>query len=331
MDSKRKPYLINIEGADGTGKHTVSMALKKIFEDKGYKVHVTSFPVYGTASGDLISAFLQGSIIGDSKTSEPVLSSLMYTIDRMIYFTKNATEILDSDIIISDRSYLSNFFYQASKLMPKPDTASPDNASYSMKPDEYPAIQELINYANLFIPLEFGTYPMNCISKSNIYSVYLYHPDFTMNTYLMRKRVATDPTHITDLNENSDYLMGVNAFALRMYSMANHPSYDNQFSKFLAMFPEYYYSLIPCSSSATNLSPEQRLLPPEAIANRIYDDVIEEFKKTSGLSKGMEFKKSIDYGGYLFPYGCTVKYHRTIIPEVPDSNNESTTENRRDS
>ena len=330
MDNKHKPYLINIEGADGTGKHTVSMALKTIFEDKGYKVHVTSFPVYGTPSGDLISSFLQGKIIGDSKISEPVLSSLMYTIDRMIYFTSNASEILDSDIIISDRSYLSNFFYQASKLMPKVDITSEDT-SYSMKPEEYPAIQELINYANLFIPLEFGTYPMSCISKSNIYSVYLYHPDFTMNTYLMRKRVATDPTHITDLNENSDYLMGVNAFALRVYSMANHPSYDNQFSKFVAMFPEYYYSLIPCSSSVANLSPEQRLLPPESIANRIYEDVVEEFRKTSGLSKGMEFKKSIDSGGYLFPYGCTVKYHRTLIPEIPNTNNNPSAEERSDS
>jgi dTMP kinase len=130
--------LIDIEGADGSGKATQTKLMKERLEREGHAVSSFSFPrYYESRPGKLIGELLSGKH-GDFMTIPPYISALPYAMDRAA--AKDALrEALTKGIVISDRYTSSNLAHQSAKL-PK---------------DEQPALVEFIEgleYEDLGIP-----------------------------------------------------------------------------------------------------------------------------------------------------------------------------------
>ena len=116
-EKKKLPLMIiNIEGIDAVGKESTSNALSDELTKMGLKVKRISFPGYGTSYGNAIKATLNGAC-GDSSELDPELLGPLYSLDRIRYFRNYIDAIANTfDVLICDRSFYSNFIYQASKL-----------------------------------------------------------------------------------------------------------------------------------------------------------------------------------------------------------------------
>ena len=217
---------INIEGIDGTGKSTVSNALiERLKKEKdngpitfGIKnIIKTDFPAYASPTGKLVKEMLKGNIIGNPKETDPIKTSLFYTLDRMAYFINHRDDFKEDCIVISDRSYISNFIYQASKYV-KGEMILPNILKVEDKLCEF--MDLMWTFENPFKLLECGN------DTHNIYirNFYLYHPDINTNFMLMEKRGREK-----DLYEEYEFLNRVNQFALRIYSWIDafkYPDYN---------------------------------------------------------------------------------------------------------
>ena len=106
---------IAIEGLDGTGKESVSKALRDMMIERGFTVERISFPRYDTKIGGVIQDYLSGEF-GDPTHLNGNLISPLYTLDRIQYLEEHPLFESENDFLIMDRSYFSNFIYQASKL-----------------------------------------------------------------------------------------------------------------------------------------------------------------------------------------------------------------------
>lgn len=108
--------IINIEGIDAVGKETVSKALEKTLNNTGYRVMRVSFPIYDGNFGKSIKDVLMGKC-GNAPELDHDLISVLYTLDRIAYFRDRLEYLKDNyDYLICDRSFYSNFMYQAAKL-----------------------------------------------------------------------------------------------------------------------------------------------------------------------------------------------------------------------
>lgn len=116
-EKKKFPLMIiNIEGIDAVGKASTSHALYDELTKLGLKVEHVSFPLYGGVYGQAIKEVLNGSC-GDSSKLDPELIGPLYSLERIAYFRKYLNKIATTaDVLICDRSFYSNFIYQASKL-----------------------------------------------------------------------------------------------------------------------------------------------------------------------------------------------------------------------
>lgn len=116
-EKKKMPLIIiNIEGIDAVGKESTSNALFDELTKMGIRVKRISFPRYGTLYGHAIKETLRGGC-GDSSELDPQLIGPLYSLDRIQYFRNYLDEIASNfDVLICDRSFYSNFIYQASKL-----------------------------------------------------------------------------------------------------------------------------------------------------------------------------------------------------------------------
>lgn len=114
LDSIHK-RAIAIEGLDGTGKESVSKALRDLMIERGFTVERVSFPRYDTNIGRVIQDYLSGEF-GDPTRLSGNLISPLYTLDRIQYLEEHHLSESENDFLIMDRSYFSNFIYQASKL-----------------------------------------------------------------------------------------------------------------------------------------------------------------------------------------------------------------------
>jgi dTMP kinase len=130
--------LIDIEGADGSGKATQTKLLRERLEKEGHVVSTFSFPrYYESRPGKLIGELLSGKH-GDFMTIPPYISALPYAMDRAAAKDDLRTA-LQKGIVICDRYTSSNLAHQSAKL-PK---------------DEQPALVEFIEgleYEDLGIP-----------------------------------------------------------------------------------------------------------------------------------------------------------------------------------
>jgi dTMP kinase len=98
--------IIAIEGIDQSGKNTQTRLLANRLKKNGASVSTISFPIYNSPSGRQIRRFLQG------KQEYPAAAlHMLYSLNRwenMELVTKPAK---NSDFVITDRYYPSNFAY----------------------------------------------------------------------------------------------------------------------------------------------------------------------------------------------------------------------------
>lgn len=123
-----KCRIIAIEGLDGVGKETMVMNLMNHFSKEGKKVKAVSFPRYDTKYGSIVSEFTHGKF-GDPASIDPYFMGASYTLDRIDYF-KNEIDLdqvmEEYDYLLMDRSYFSNFMYQAPKITERMTDPVPD-------------------------------------------------------------------------------------------------------------------------------------------------------------------------------------------------------------
>jgi dTMP kinase len=131
--------LIDIEGADGSGKATQTKLLVEALQKAGREVATFSFPrYYESRAGKLIGELLAGKH-GDFMTMPAYVSALPYAMDRA-----GAREALQGaldagTVVVCDRYTSSNLAHQSAKV-PK---------------DEQPALIEFIEdleYVDLRLP-----------------------------------------------------------------------------------------------------------------------------------------------------------------------------------
>lgn len=103
--------IVSIDGIDGSGKETTSKLVHEMLEERGYRVKVISPPFYDEPSGAAIKDVLTCG--GVAFPMRRMVSSL-YEVDRNIYMAKHAKELANYDILLYNRSWLSNLFYQTS-------------------------------------------------------------------------------------------------------------------------------------------------------------------------------------------------------------------------
>ncbi len=112
----QKGILIDIEGADGSGKATQAKLLAERLHKDGREVKSFSFPrYYETRSGKLIGELLSGKH-GDFMTIPPYLSALPYAMDRAVARDELRAALDSGAIVICDRYTSSNMAHQSAKL-----------------------------------------------------------------------------------------------------------------------------------------------------------------------------------------------------------------------
>lgn len=109
-------FLIDIEGADGSGKATQAKLLAERLEAAGRPVAQFSFPrYYESAAGKLIGELLSGKH-GDFMSMAPYVSGLPYALDRAGARDEICAALDAGKIIVSDRYTPSNLAHQSAKL-----------------------------------------------------------------------------------------------------------------------------------------------------------------------------------------------------------------------
>ncbi len=111
----KKPFIIEIEGTDRSGKETQSNAIKGKLEEMGFKVAVIHFPRYESNSTDSVKKYLAGEYGNISDVNE-CQASLFYAQDRLDFtLTEYQTYAELYDILIFDRYVGSNLIHQSIK------------------------------------------------------------------------------------------------------------------------------------------------------------------------------------------------------------------------
>ena len=119
----KRGKIIVIEGTDGSGKETQSIALEKYLNEQGLSVKRYSFPIYSSSTGRIVGGpYLGKKEYGESYFEEtsanvdPLVSSLYYAADRRYNFLKYIEDdIYNNDVVILDRYTTSNMGHQAGK------------------------------------------------------------------------------------------------------------------------------------------------------------------------------------------------------------------------
>lgn len=114
--------LISIEGTDCSGKETQSNLLCEKLK-QNYQVYKTSFPMYESATGKIISGpYLGKADVGECLFKEgavnvdPKVASLYYAADRLYNINKINECLNNNGIVILDRYVESNMAHQGGKI-----------------------------------------------------------------------------------------------------------------------------------------------------------------------------------------------------------------------
>lgn len=112
-----KKLIVTIDGADGAGKKTTAKELQEILEERGFRTYYMDFPDYSSNTGKAIKEYLTDpSYTCDNRR---VISQL-YTADRSMWMMKNRNnpDLLNADILLYNRSWISNLIYQTTVIPP---------------------------------------------------------------------------------------------------------------------------------------------------------------------------------------------------------------------
>jgi dTMP kinase len=114
--------LIDIEGADGSGKATQTKLLTEALQKAGREVATFSFPrYYESRAGKLIGELLAGKH-GDFMTMPAYVSALPYAMDRA-GARQALIAALEKGVVVCDRYTSSNLAHQSAKV-PKDEQAA---------------------------------------------------------------------------------------------------------------------------------------------------------------------------------------------------------------
>ncbi len=109
--------LVVIEGLDGSGKQTQSMALYKRLKEEGQSVKLVSYPRYDKASSAMVKAYLAGDFGTDPDAVSPYIASTFYAADRYASYKEDLESFLKAGgLVIADRYTTANMVHQAGKI-----------------------------------------------------------------------------------------------------------------------------------------------------------------------------------------------------------------------
>jgi dTMP kinase len=107
--------LIAIEGVDGAGKRTLSLALQDAFASAGQSVTTLAFPRYGqSVTADVAAEALHGDH-GDLAGSVYAMA-VLFALDRANAVNELMRLRAEHDVVILDRYVASNAAYSAARL-----------------------------------------------------------------------------------------------------------------------------------------------------------------------------------------------------------------------
>lgn len=124
--SRNTAKLIVIEGGDGAGKQTQSLALVDRLQGAGYRAERIAFPRYETnIAGGIIARMLKGEF-GSVGALAPEIRMLMFAADRFETLPELTRAMAENEVVVIDRYVASNAVYQGAFL---PDAAFDDFAA----------------------------------------------------------------------------------------------------------------------------------------------------------------------------------------------------------
>lgn len=109
--------LIDIEGTDGSGKHTQTKMLYEKLVKLGYKCKMISFPNYESNSSALVKMFLAGELGDNADCLNGYQASVLYAVDRLA--TMKQINCEDYDFVLFDRYTPSNMIHQSTRIKDK--------------------------------------------------------------------------------------------------------------------------------------------------------------------------------------------------------------------
>ena len=99
--------LLNIDGADGTGKSTLTKGLIDHYSKEGKSITFIHFPRYETEIGKVIKKVMEKDI-----TMHPSALQMLYSSDRLNWYTYEYPKLeKEYDIVIVDRYLTSGMVY----------------------------------------------------------------------------------------------------------------------------------------------------------------------------------------------------------------------------
>lgn len=112
-----KGKLIVLEGADGSGKSTQFLLLKKYIEETGQAFKTLQFPRYSEPSSALIKMYLNGEFGTNPSDVNAYAASAFYAVDRFASYKQDwGTWYEGGGLVISDRYTTSNAVHQTAKV-----------------------------------------------------------------------------------------------------------------------------------------------------------------------------------------------------------------------
>lgn len=106
--------IIDIEGTDGSGKHTQTMKLFEKLKDKGYRCLLVSFPNYESESSAPVKMFLRGDLGDKVSCLNCYQASVLFAVDRLI--TMKKLKLDEYDYVLFDRYTPSNMIHQSTRI-----------------------------------------------------------------------------------------------------------------------------------------------------------------------------------------------------------------------
>ena len=219
MIQLKKPMIINFEGIDGTFKYTNACKLQEYIEDNyTSNVIVVSFPNYNGESSYLLREYFKSN--RHKQQLSPRMISELFMLDMYDSYYKEIQEFYNKNyIIIFDRYWYSNIYYQGASFVLENNTNDTDYESFFKNNEsKYRRFERMLNNLN---ETEFK------LPKSNIIYSMIHNlmPSYTV----INQRRNSDSSHNDEINEDQyKYLDQVN-YCLKQFPFSYGETYFKQY------------------------------------------------------------------------------------------------------
>ena len=124
VKTRNKPFIIALEGIDGSGKSVQFARLRDRLSAEGFRTAVMDFPCYGSFFGSEIGRLLSGGGEDSALSVDARSMSLWYAMDRFAEFKKFDPDGID--VLLLNRSTMANAAYQGSRVHLKAEDSGDD-------------------------------------------------------------------------------------------------------------------------------------------------------------------------------------------------------------